>query len=243
MFRKQRWCMGKQKDAYWFRHDSTAGRGLRLKKLQHKYGHWGKGVYWDIIEVLREQSGYKYEVDEVGLQMLCELIGVKDLEKFNEFFAFCCDLKLFRKKNGFFSSETLIKNMKKWESSKSNGSKGGRPKKKKIENPIETQPVTQTKANGNHNIIGEDINNRIEIKPPANLIESFLKDLPNSTALENMTRTNSIPKDKFLDAIPEFQKHTRTSYKDFNDFADHFKFWYLKNVSSTQSVKLKTSYK
>ena len=75
------------KDAYWFKHDSTAGRGIKMRKMTHIYGHWGKGIYWDVIEVLRDQKNYRFESDESSLQLLSDLIGCKDQIKFINWFS------------------------------------------------------------------------------------------------------------------------------------------------------------
>ena len=48
------------KDSYWFKHDSTAGRGLKMRKMAHIYSHWGKGIYWDVVEILRDQDCYRF---------------------------------------------------------------------------------------------------------------------------------------------------------------------------------------
>lgn len=136
------------KDAYWFRHDSNSSRTLKMKKLQHIYGLWSTGAYWSVVEVLREQSGYKFPCDETSLQMLSEIIGEKDPIKFQNWFNDCVRIGLFEKeqieelKAEFaphlapeqtqeqivFFSHVLCKNMAIWEQMKLNGSKGGRPK-------------------------------------------------------------------------------------------------------------------
>lgn len=130
-----------KKDSYWFRHDSTAGRGLRMRKMAHIYGHWGKGIYWDVIEILRDQTKYSFHSDDTSLQMLCDLIGCKDEAKFISWFKDCINLDLFQQNKGKFYSEILCKNMLKWDTSKANGDKGGRPPKPKrnpTNNPNET---------------------------------------------------------------------------------------------------------
>lgn len=119
------------KDSYWFRHDSSAGRGTRMRKLAFIYGHWGKGIYWDVIEMLRDQANYKYPSDEFDLKMLADLIGCKDDTKFINWFNDCVKYELFVIEKGMFYSEVLCNNMKRWEASKSNGSKGGRPDEEK----------------------------------------------------------------------------------------------------------------
>lgn len=53
--------MGRTKDAYYFPHDSNARNDPRLLMLRAKHGPAGYGVYFMLIEMLREQSGYKIE--------------------------------------------------------------------------------------------------------------------------------------------------------------------------------------
>lgn len=217
--------MAKEKDSYWFKHDSTAGRGLRLRKLQSKFDHWGKGVYWDIVEVLREQSGYKYEADEASLQVLCDLIVVKDFEKFKQFFEYCLTIKLFIRKNGKFYTETLIKNMKKWESTKTNGSKGGRPKGSKNKNRTEKPIESETKPNVNHNSIEDNKRGEDSYTKNQSIRESFFNALPNSSVLETISLDLKIPKETLRSRIETFKQSARTDYKDFYDFCYHFKNW------------------
>lgn len=125
----------KKKDSYWFRHDSTAGRGLKMRKMAHVYGHWGKGVYWDVCEILRDQENYRFEKDESSLQMLADLIGCKDEKKFLSWFNDSVKFGLFSIEKEYFISPALSEVMSRWEASKSNGSKGGRPKKETEKKP------------------------------------------------------------------------------------------------------------
>ena len=46
------------KDAYYFSHDSNARNDQRLVKIRMKYGMEGYGIYFGIIEILREQRDY-----------------------------------------------------------------------------------------------------------------------------------------------------------------------------------------
>lgn len=141
------------KDSYWFKHDSTAGRALKMRKMTFIHGHWGKGIYWDVIEILREQSGYSFSSNENDLQMLAEIIGCKDATKFTNWFNDCVNFELFKIEKGKFFSEILRENMAAWEIKKLNGNQGGRPKEKPNQNLNnnlnETESVTETKANHN----------------------------------------------------------------------------------------------
>jgi hypothetical protein len=147
------------KDSYWFKHDSTAGRGTRMRKMAFIYGHWGKGIYWDVIEILRDQSGYKFELDNESLRLLADLIGCKDEGKFINWFNDCVRLDLLQTDENHFFSQVLLENMGVWETKKLNGSK---TKSKRNESEIE--------AKQKHKIIEDNI--RIDIKPK----KIFFKD-------------------------------------------------------------------
>ena len=111
-----------EKDVYWFRHDCNSGRDLGLRKIHHIYGHEGKGFYWDVVEVLREQPGYKFSFKEVDLQMLAGLISAKDETKFINFLHDCVRFEVFFVEDNFLYSNMLTSYMKVWETKKRNGS-------------------------------------------------------------------------------------------------------------------------
>lgn len=146
------------KDSYWFRHDDNAGRGLKMRKMSHVYGHWGKGIYWDVVEILRSQDKYMFSSDESSLSLLSDLIGCKDESKFINWFNDCIRIGLFEiVDKSFFLCPPLTENMKVWEAKKDNGSKGGRPKKKTETKPKQNLNESESKANQKHNIIEDKI--------------------------------------------------------------------------------------
>ena len=53
------------KDAYYFSHDSNARNDQRLMKVRMQYGMEGYGVYFGIIEILREQKDYTLTFDDI----------------------------------------------------------------------------------------------------------------------------------------------------------------------------------
>ena len=119
------------KDAFWFRHDSNASRDMKLLKLKALYDFWGIGLYWSVIELLREQDEYKFQSDESGLDMVCSLVSCLDNVRFHNWFNDCLKFNLFKIDNNYFFSESLCRRMTKWEILKANGDKGGRPLKPK----------------------------------------------------------------------------------------------------------------
>lgn len=135
------------KDAFWFKHDAGASRDIKLLKLRHKLGYWGIGVYWTLIEILREQPDYRYPNDEDSKNLLKSMLGL-DSEKFNEFIKEVLSLNLLEDKHFFIYSNSLISRMKQWESKKVNGGKGGAKrvanlKRNSSESSSETQALRE----------------------------------------------------------------------------------------------------
>ena len=50
----------KTKDTYWFRHDSNAKDDYKCKILIEQLGCEGYGIFWILVETLREQKDYRY---------------------------------------------------------------------------------------------------------------------------------------------------------------------------------------
>lgn len=232
-----------KKDSFWFKHDSNAGRGLRIRKIQFIYGHWGKGVYWDVVEILRDQENYMYENDETSLQMLCEIIGCKDENKFLSWYKDCIKHGLLQENNTHFSSEKLIEVMKEWETKKANGSKGGRPKAKKNRNDNLTNNLNETetkpkrKLNGTireekrreDNINIDEIYNKYPSKCPVKKSTTG-KSLKNKEKIKGLLKDYS--KEHILEVIDLYIKEctkSNTYVKNFSTF--------LNNLPDISSLK------
>ena len=77
------------KDAYYFSHDSNARNDQRLMKVRMKYGLEGYGIYFGIIEILREQSDYTLtfsDLDSISFDLRVERNIIDDIvENFDLF--------------------------------------------------------------------------------------------------------------------------------------------------------------
>ena len=70
------------KDAYYFSHDSNARNDQRLMLVRMKYGMEGYGIYFGIIEILREQSDYKLgscQFDSIAFDLRVDVKKVEDI--------------------------------------------------------------------------------------------------------------------------------------------------------------------
>ncbi len=95
----------KKKEAYYFSHDSNARNDQKIIKLRMKYGWEGYGLYWAIIETLRETNNYRLELDYEALaySLRAEIETIKSVIEDFYLFVFCDD--------GYFESASLKRRM------------------------------------------------------------------------------------------------------------------------------------
>ena len=95
------------KDAYYFPHDSNAHNDPKILGLRLKTKWEGIGIYWTLIEILRDCPGYKHHYDLAILELGLSLPQAT-LEATLEA---CFKLGLMVKNDGFFSSPALDRRM------------------------------------------------------------------------------------------------------------------------------------
>jgi Asp-tRNA(Asn)/Glu-tRNA(Gln) amidotransferase C subunit len=92
------------KEAYYFSHDSNAQHDEKILRLRQKHGWEGYGIYWALIERLRDSNAFAlrshYDSIAFDMQVHCDII--KSIVE---------DFDLFSVENGFFYSESLKKRM------------------------------------------------------------------------------------------------------------------------------------
>lgn len=140
--------MAHKKDAYYFSHDSSASRDIKMLKLKHKHGWHGIGLFWGVVETLRESTDYKLESDEASVKLLSTILGI-EYESLQNVLETCYEVGLFENDGKFFYSNSLNERMsqmnRKREIGYANGVLGGRkPKDNPNHNPNVTQTLTQT---------------------------------------------------------------------------------------------------
>lgn len=169
----------------YFSHDYGARNDIKLKKLFIKHGHEGKGIYWDLIEMLYENSGYISQSDIPALAY--DLRTTED--KINSLID---DFDLFeRTSDGKFYSGGVLKRLELRETISNERSKAA---KKRWENHPNMQMHSKSNANGmqmhsnctenecKSNAIKE--NKRKENKKKENIKGSIARDFLESQAAE-----------------------------------------------------------
>lgn len=139
------------KDAYYFSHDANALTDPKILAMRCDYGMEGYGLYWAIIEMLRNEEKYKLDYDKNTFRAIKSLTNTTiNIEKYmNDCIE---DYQLFKLENNKFFSNSLLKRMEEYDHKKAisreNGRKGGAPKgnqnaRKSKENNQETTQNNQ----------------------------------------------------------------------------------------------------
>jgi uncharacterized protein YdaU (DUF1376 family) len=174
-----------------------------------------RGKYITILCSMHQHG----RLNEESISFLVGLVSVKLKSKFQV------------DENGFWFNkrleEEIIKRNKFTESRRNNGIKGGRGNKSDKPN---TYPNGKPKLNHMDNYMEDEnenkdlsiINNSENQK---NLIETFFKDLPNSSHIETIAINLELKKESVLNQIELFRPHAELSYPNFDKFCNHFKNW------------------
>ena len=99
------------KDAFYFPHDANARRDPKLVRLRIKAGWKAIGLYWALIEILREQPTYSLAESDDLIPLLCLEMNIEDDEA-KTFIALLDKLALIDRDEGDIFSPSLIRRMK-----------------------------------------------------------------------------------------------------------------------------------
>ncbi len=124
--------------AYWFKHDTNAKDDYKVMLLMDQLGLEGYGIFWVLIEVLREQAGYVYPVNM--LPILAKRYG-SSTEKFKTVVFNYGLFEVFDDTD--FASHALLKRMGEYdkycEQRRIAGSKGGLQKQAHAKHMLSTK--------------------------------------------------------------------------------------------------------
>lgn len=110
----------KEKESYYFSHDSNARNDVKVIKLRRQLGLEGYGLYWCLIEMLRDTPEYKLpitSIDDIAFSLNISKEKVDTV--INNYELFIVDSEKF-------FSERLIRNMEKYTQTKARLSEAGK---------------------------------------------------------------------------------------------------------------------
>lgn len=98
------------KETYYFSHDSNALTDTKILNMRADYGLEGYGLYWAIIEMMRNEEDYKLKLNKNTYRAIKTLTNTTiDIEKFIKD---CLDdYELFKQEDENFYSNSLLRRM------------------------------------------------------------------------------------------------------------------------------------
>lgn len=181
------------KDAYYFSHDSNARHDPKILAMRADYDITGYGIFWTIIEMLRESEDYrlpykKYIFKAIAMQVQSDAYTS---EKIHKFIDDCIsEYELFDTDDEYFWSYSLLKRMDKKEELRQKRKEAAEKRwNKKPETPKQEQnnaPIMQNDANALQNDTKERKGKEIERKVKEKKVNktSSNDDVPNSQMLD-----------------------------------------------------------
>jgi hypothetical protein len=148
--------VAKKKDAFYFSHDANARHDEKILELRAELGWEGYGLYWAIVECLRETTEYKYNIKKLNglalhLSTTCEtlenIISNFDLFEYNEDYFWSSSLQK-RMQDYDFLKNKAIESGRKGAEIKRNKSNPEATLKQPLSNPEATlkQPLSNLEA-------------------------------------------------------------------------------------------------
>lgn len=98
------------KETYYFSHDSNAITDTKILNMRADYGLEGYGLYWAVIEMMRNEEDYKLEISKNTYRAIKSLTNTTiDVQQYIDD---CInDYKLFKEDNDKFYSDSLLRRM------------------------------------------------------------------------------------------------------------------------------------
>ena len=157
-----------KKDGYYFPHFSNARHDRKIKRVTKQLGVEGYGIYFMLLEVLREQSDYRYPISDIDL--LADEFGTSEAKVM----AIIKNYELFivDELNMFFS-ENLIRNMQPYFAMKEQRSLAGKAsaeKRKLLKENTTTvvQPFNDRSTTVQQSKVKESKVNEIKVESSSN---------------------------------------------------------------------------
>lgn len=198
------------KETYYFSHDSNALTDTKILNMRADYGLEGYGLYWAIIEMMRNEEDYKLEVNKNTYRAIKTLTNTTiDVEKFIKD---CIeDYELFEQKEESFYSKSLLKRMEVKE--KKSAVAREKAQKRWNSNATEMQQQCSSNANkGKKNKVNKNKEKENKIK------DIYNTNCPKLPQVQKITDKRKTAIDKFTKEFTEEQFEQICKIANSTDF-------------------------
>lgn len=197
------------KDAYWFPHDSNALSDPKIIQLMSESSFRGYGLFWACLEIMMNESSYQIDYSKINAFAYHLHLTEDELKSFLDF---CIKIDLFKIKNNFVYSSSLLQRMAKKD--KISAIRKDAANKKWHKNQLVNANALQTKCKSN-----------------ANIIEYNIKEKNNTTSKEQVSAVASPLKRKavvsYVDFIDAIKKNPAYSGVDVDNELHKMDAWFL----------------
>lgn len=194
-----------KKESYYFSHDSNAITDTKILNMRADYGLEGYGLFWCILEMMRNTENYKLECNKNTYRAIKILSATTiDVEKYiND----CInDYKLFVAENDLFYSKSFLQRMQ----IKEEKSKIAKDKAKK----------RWDKAEGKSDSCVDEVDTALQIKCNNNAIA--LQQHCNSNAIKEKERKEKENKEKQIQQLDSCVDEVVVEKNVFKFYEDNF---------------------
>jgi hypothetical protein len=199
------------KITYYFSHDSNAKDDPKCMLLIDQLGLEGYGIYWVLIEILRDQPEYKYPVN------LLPVLAKRYFTSSEKFIAVVRNYELFTIENdSFFFSPSLIDRMQpledKREKNRLAGIKSGESRRLKalLEHNEKSEQNTNTRSTDVEQTLNENEQSKVK---ESKVKKSKVKD--SSSGSLSLTNRQSIFYEDLKSHIGLYSKETLRAFYDY----------------------------
>ncbi len=209
------------KESYYFSHDSNARHDPNICLMRAEYNVEGYGLYWIIIEILRNEPNYKLKLSRfpaIAIQS-----GVSP-EKVKQFIEDCIEkYNLFKSDGEFFWSDSLIRRMTKMEKIIKQRSEAGK---------------ASARARKKRSINVEQPSN--ECSTDANECSTDVEQLKKSKVKENKAKENKI---KYAEFVTMTESEYQKLVENFGERATREMIVILDNYKGAKGKRYKSDYR
>lgn len=200
-----------EKDAYYFPHDCNARNDPKILALRSVFGAEGYGVYWMLIEILREQPDYKLQVTKYLFNALAMQMQVQK-ERLQEIVEACCEefvegnSPLLVNDGQYLYSDSLLRRMERVDTVSE--ARRAAARKRWETGPCKDSGVDsgcKGDANAEHEQSKEEERKRNERKSDQSTTPP-IPPLPSSVVAEYLNRVNPAASQRSLEELAAYER-------------------------------------
>lgn len=220
------------KETYYFSHDSNAITDTKILNMRADYGIEGYGLYWAIIEMLRNEEDYRLTLDNKTYRAIKTLTNTTiDIEKFiNDCLE---DYELFEQDDEKFYSNSLLRRMQE----KEKKSVIAREKAEKRWNNNAT--AMQQQCSSNANKVNKSKVNKSKVNEKEQEEKIHFADFVSMTNAENEKLVSTYGKDFVDQCISVLDNYKGASGKTYKSDYRAILSWVIDKVKEQQAKNKK----